>query len=202
MGSIIGGSANRQGFLEQALDWVSKGDIGGYMSGHRTKDNITELKNYFNSVIDWASSVFMDVEKEMQGLEWGRLYEQHHSKSFDPAKVSDEVKRLYGDPYVKNRRGVFEYILGGLKDLKLLDVRVFDDATKKTVYTKQTTDAKANSTSNCPLCAVGHSANKSKIWSFSEMDADHVAAWSKGGGSSAKNCQMLCITHNRAKGNR
>lgn len=35
-----------------------------------------------------------------------------------------------------------------------------------------------------------------------EMDADHVSAWSKGGDSSAENCQMLCITHNRAKGNR
>ena len=45
-------------------------------------------------------------------------------------------------------------------------------------------------------------ANKSKIWKFAEMDADHVSAWSKGGGSSAENCQMLCATHNRAKGNR
>ena len=44
--------------------------------------------------------------------------------------------------------------------------------------------------------------NESKIWSFSEMDADHVSAWSKGGKSNIKNCQMLCITHNRAKGNR
>ncbi|MDP1705894.1 MAG: HNH endonuclease signature motif containing protein, partial [Sulfurimicrobium sp.] len=200
--AYIKGSANRQDFLEQALDWVSKGDVGGYMSSHRTKDNITELKNHFNSVIDWVSSVFIDVEKEMQGLEWGRLYEQHHSKSFDPAKVSDEVKRLYGDPYIKNRRGVFEYILDGSQDSKLLDVRVFDDATKKSVYTKQTADAKANGKSNCPLCAVGHGANKNKIWNFPEMDADHVAAWSKGGGSSANNCQMLCITHNRAKGNR
>lgn len=34
------------------------------------------------------------------------------------------------------------------------------------------------------------------------MDAHHVTAWSKGGGSTADNCQMLCITHNRAKGNR
>ena len=59
-----------------------------------------------------------------------------------------------------------------------------------------------NGTSNCPLCAVGHAANKSKIWKLAEMDADHVSAWSKGGGSSAKNCQMLCATHNRAKGNR
>jgi hypothetical protein len=172
------------------------------MSGHRTNGNINELKTYFNSVIDWVSSLFRDVEKEMQGLEWGRLYEQYHSKSYDPSKVSAEVRRLYGDPYVKNHRGVFEYILGGLQDSTLLDVRVFDEATKKSVYTKQTTAAEANSTSNCPLCALGHAANKSKIWKFAEMDADHVSAWSKGGGSSAENCQMLCATHNRAKGNR
>jgi 5-methylcytosine-specific restriction endonuclease McrA len=79
---------------------------------------------------------------------------------------------------------------------------VFDEATKKSIYAKQTAAAEANSRSNCPLCAVGPAANKSKIWKFAEMDADHVAAWSKGGESSAKNCQMLCITHNRAKGNR
>jgi len=200
--AYIKGSANRQDFLERALDWVSKGDIGSYMSAHRNDKNINELKTYFNSVIDWVSSVFRDVEKEMQGLEWGRLYEQYHSKSYDPAKVSAEVKRLYSDPYVKNRRGVFEYILGGFQDSKLLDVRVFDEATKKSVYTKQTTAADVNGTSNCPLCAVGHAANKSKIWKFAEMDADHVSAWSKGGGSSAENCQMLCATHNRAKGNR
>jgi 5-methylcytosine-specific restriction endonuclease McrA len=200
--AYIKGSANRQDFLERALEWVSKGDIGAYMSDHRTKANINELKTYFNDVIDWVSSVFRDVEKEMQGLEWGRLYEQYHSKSYDPARVSAEVKGLYGDPYVKNRRGVFEYILGDLQDSKLLDVRVFDEATKKSVYAKQTTAAKANSKSNCPLCAVGHAANKKKIWTFAEMDADHVSAWSKGGGSTAENCQMLCATHNRAKGNR
>lgn len=200
--AYIKGSANRQDFLERALDWVSKGDIGGYMSDHRTKSNINELKAYFNDVIDWVSSVFKDVEKEMQGLEWGRIYELYHSKSYDPATVSADVKRLYGDPYVKNRRGVFEFILGGTQDCKLLDVRVFDDATKRSVYATQTTVAEAENTSNCPLCAVGHGANKSKIWKFAEMDADHVSAWSKGGGSLSKNCQMLCITHNRAKGNR
>lgn len=200
--AYISGSVNRQEYLERALDWISKGDIGGYMSSHRTNSDIKELKAYFNSVIDWVSGVFINVEKEMQGLEWGRLYELYHSQSYDPAKVSIEVNRLYSDPYVKNRRGVFEYILGGLQDSKLLDVRVFDDATKKSVYTQQTNAAGATGTSNCSLCAVGHSANKSKIWKFAEMDADHVSAWSKGGGSSAKNCQMLCITHNRAKGNR
>jgi len=200
--AFIKGSANRQGFLERALDWVSKGDIGGYMSAHRNDGGIDELRTYFNTVIDWVSSVFTDVEKEMQGLEWGRLYEQYHSTSYDPAKTSAEVKRLYADPYVTNRRGVFEYILGGSQETKLLDVRVFDEATKRPVYATQTEAAEASGKSNCPLCDVGHNANKGKIWRFTEMDADHVSAWSKGGGSSAKNCQMLCITHNRAKGNR
>ncbi|MBL7785512.1 MAG: HNH endonuclease [Chitinophagales bacterium] len=46
------------------------------------------------------------------------------------------------------------------------------------------------------------STNQKKIWKLAEMDADHVAAWSKGGATDAKNCQMLCKTHNRAKGNR
>lgn len=200
--AYVSGSANRQEYLERALDWVSRGDIGGYMSSHRTQGDINELKTYFNSVIDWVSSVFIDVEKEMQGLEWGRIYEQYHSKSYDPKKVAIEVKKLYGDPYVKNRRGIFEYVLGGNLDSRLLDVRVFDDATKKSVYGQQTADAESKNTSNCPLCAIGHAVNKTKIWKHTEMDADHVSAWSKGGSSSAKNCQLLCITHNRAKGNR
>ncbi|HOR01782.1 MAG TPA: DUF262 domain-containing protein [Candidatus Woesebacteria bacterium] len=200
--AYIRGSANRQDFLERALDWVSKGNIGEYMSRHRFDENINELKNYFNSVIDWVSSVFVDVENEMCGLEWGRLYEEYHKKAYDPAKVSAEVQKLYADPYVKSRKGVFEFILGGLIDTKLLDVRVFDDAIKKSVYATQTAEAEKKGESNCPLCAIGHDANKSKVWSFSEMDADHVSAWSKGGKSDIKNCQMLCKTHNRAKGNR
>jgi hypothetical protein len=200
--AYIKGSVNRQAFFERALDWVSKGNIDDYMSRHRYDKNINELKKYFNSVIDWVSSVFTDVESEMCGLEWGRLYEQYHKKAYDPAIVSAEVQKLYADPYVKNRKGIFEYILGGSVDTKLLEVRVFDEATKKAVYATQTTKAKKKGKSNCPHCAIGHDANKSKIWNFVEMDADHVAAWSKGGKTASKNCQMLCKTHNRAKGNR
>jgi hypothetical protein len=200
--AYISGSANRQEYLERALDWVSRGDIGTYMSARRTNSDITELKSYFNSVIDWISITFEDVENEMKGLEWGRLYETYHKKSFDPKKISLKVKELFGDPYVKNRKGVFEYVLGGCTDSKLLDVRVFDEATKKSVYTRHTTESEKKGLSNCSLCAIGHAANKTKIWQFSEMDADHVSAWSKGGDTSIKNCQMLCVTHNRAKGNR
>jgi hypothetical protein len=200
--AYISGSANRQAFLEQALEWVSKGTIGDYMSKHRKDDNINELETYFKSVIDWVSSVFIDVESEMCGLEWGRLYELYHSKPYSPTVVSEKVKALYSDPYVKSRKGIFEYILGGSTDSKLLDVRVFDEATKKTVYTKQTKEAETNNKSNCPLCAIGTNANKTKIWKLAEMDADHVSAWSKGGATKIENCEMLCKTHNRAKGNR
>ncbi len=138
----------------------------------------------------------------MCGLEWGRLYEQYHKKAYDPKKVSVEVRKLYGDPYIKNRKGIFEFILGGSVDTKLLEVRIFDEATKKAVYATQTAKAEKKGESNCSHCAIGHDVNKAKIWSLSDMDADHVAAWSKGGVTSAKNCEMLCKTHNRAKGNR
>jgi len=200
--AYIKGSANRQAFFERALDWASKGNIDDYMSLHRYDKNINELKKYFNSVIDWISGVFTDVESEMRGLEWGRLYEAYHKKSYNPKKVSEEAQKLYGDPYVKNRKGIFEFILGGSTDTKLLEVRVFDDATKKSAYKEQTIKAEQKKKSNCPHCALGHDANKEKIWSLNDMDADHVTAWSKGGKTASKNCQMLCKTHNRAKGNR
>src|SRR3989338_6716299 len=200
--AYISGSVNRQDFLECALDWVSNGKIEDYMSKHRKDKDITELKKYFNSIIDWISSVFTDVESEMRGLEWGRLYEEYHKKSYNPAKVSAEVHKLYGDFFIKDKKGIFDYILGENHDKKLLNIRIFDQPTKRAVYEKQTREAETKKKSNCSLCAVGHDANKSKIWSFGEMEADHVSAWSKGGATSAKNCEMLCKTHNRAKGNR
>tara|TARA_R110002074_G_scaffold393577_1_gene580153 strand:- start:84 stop:1247 length:1164 start_codon:yes stop_codon:yes gene_type:complete len=200
--AYIRGSAARQDFLECAFDWVSKGNIDDYMSQHRYDKNITELRIYFNSVIDWASVVFTDIENEMCGLEWGRLYEEYYKNAYNPNDVSTMVQNLYGDPYIKNRKGIFEYILSGEKETKLLNVRVFDDAIKNSVYKTQTDKAKSQDISNCPHCTMGHSANKSKIWNLKEMEADHVSAWSKGGETEVKNCEMLCKTHNGAKGNR
>lgn len=199
---FIKGAANRQDFLERALQWVSRDDVEGYMSRHRHDTNINELRTYFNSVIDWIDAVFIDIEQEMRGREWGRLYETFHLTPYNPQEVHERVQQLYGDPYVKDRKGIFEYVLGGCNDKRLLDIRIFDEATKRSVYKQQTEKAMARGESNCPLCALGHSANRTKIWKPSEMDADHVAAWSKGGATDIKNCQMLCRTHNQAKGNR
>src|SRR5574344_1027270 len=111
--AYIKGSADRQDFLERALDWVSKGNIDSYMAQHRHDDNISEIKRYFNSVIDWASGGFNNIEKEMCGLEWGRLYELYYKQAYDPSEVQKKINQLYGDSFVKNRKGIFEFILGG-----------------------------------------------------------------------------------------
>ncbi len=198
----ISGSANRQEYLQEALRWVSHGNIKNYMQEHRRDTNINELKLYFNDVISWIERTFDNVYPKMKGLNWGELYEKYHNNPYDHVEVSKKVKELYNDPCVKDNKNVFEYVLGGCKDTKLLNVRVFDENTKTRVYNRQTDEAKEKHISNCPLCAIGHDANKEKIWTQKEMDADHVLAWSKGGATDESNCQMLCKTHNRAKGNR
>lgn len=204
--AYIKGQVNRQDYLHTALSWVAKSadndDIDAYMSLHRYDTGIVELKSYFSSVIDWISGTFSDVENEMRGLEWGRLFETYHNTPYDPAKVSVLVHKLYADDAVKSRKGVFEYILGGCQHPELLDIRVFDEPTKKAAYARQTDKAKQKGVSNCPLCAMSGNNSRARIYKYSEMDADHVTAWSKGGATDSKNCQMLCRTHNRAKGNK
>lgn len=200
--AYVAGVANRQDILATAIEWVSRGNTEVYMKDHRFNGDITELTTYFNSVIDWVRTVFPLVENEMRGLAWGELYEKYHAQPYNPSYMKKRVEELYADPYVKNRRGVFEFLLGGETDTKLLDIRIFDEATKRSVYARQTDKAKAAGKSNCPYCAIGHDANVNKIWKLNEMDADHVTAWSKGGATDITNCQMLCKHHNRAKGNR
>lgn len=201
--AYVRGTANRQDYLACALDWVSKGQRSEYMAAHRYDDNIKEIKAYFNAVIDWVSGVFKDVYSEMCGLEWGRLYEQFHKNPYDPDEVSAMVHNLYGDFYVTDKKGIFEYVLGDCKDTKLLNIRVFDKTTIHAVYEQQTAKAKAKGVSNCPYCAMSDDdRQRTRIYKLSEMDADHVTAWSKGGATDKANCQMLCKTHNRSKGNR
>ena len=199
--AYLSGSVLRQDYLRTALSWVSKGEIDKYMSQHRYDNSISELKTYFNSVIDWVSSVFVDVESSMRGLDWGGLYEKYHNNSYDPNEVHKKVQILLQDVFVDNK-GIYEYILGDCVDTKLLNIRIFDDRVKQSAYKKQTNEAMSKGVSNCPLCAIGNNNNKTKIWKLNEMDADHVTAWSKGGSTSIDNCQMLCKTHNRAKGNK
>lgn len=201
----VKGDVKRQDYLAEALKWVchSKGmTVDAYMSMHRHDSSINELENYFRSVIDWVSTVFTMVERDMCGLEWGRLYESYHNTPYSVERITDRVQTLQADESIKCRRNIYEYVLGGETDTKLLNIRIFEESTKKLAYKRQTDSAKEKGVSNCPLCAIGSNANKTRIYSINEMDADHVTAWSKGGATSIENCEMLCKTHNCVKGNK
>lgn len=200
--TYVTGDERRQKILERALDWVSDGDIENYMAAHRHDTGIKELQDYFDTVIDWVDSVFEYTGSEMRGREWARLYREYHGNPYDKDEVAKRVEELLDDPQVTDNKGIFEYVLGGETDTKLLNIRVFDAKVAGIAYRQQTKDAKAKGVSNCPLCAHGHDKNAHRIYQQKEMQADHVTAWSRGGSTDISNCQMLCRTHNRAKGNR
>ena len=204
--SYVRGDPKRQEILHVALGWVATSEgvsIDSYLAQHRTDADISTLRAYFTSVIDWISTVFVrPPDQEMRGLDWGRLYEAYHSSAYNPATVDARLDELLRDEAVNNRRGVYEYVLGGMVEPSLLDIRIFEKKDKGVAYQRQTQQAKLNDKSNCPLCALGGDANKQRIYKQSEMDADHVTAWSKGGATNIGNLTMLCITHNRSKGNR
>ncbi|MES3694605.1 DUF262 domain-containing protein [Mammaliicoccus sciuri] len=202
--SYIKGVPNRQEILEEALNWVSKGDIDGYMSKKRNDNNINELKIYFNSVIDWISSVFTIVEKEMRGLEWGRLYETYHNNSYNPKELEYKLSELYEDSDVSRKSGIYEYLLSGekIENVKLLSIRAFTETDKKSKYKEQTNYAKNNGVSNCPICNTDlQYEHEAHLWNYKEMVGDHIIPWSKGGKTERGNLQMLCKHHNSLKSN-
>lgn len=196
------GDPKRQAILETALDWASDGHIDDYMARHRYDTDISGLRDRFDTVIDWADSLFDYTGPELRGLDWGRLYRTYHANAYSKPDITRRINDLLADPQVTDRKGVFEYVLDGERDPRLLNIRVFDRRTIDIVYQRQTDQARRDGVSNCPLCAVGHEANRTRTYTLKEMDADHATAWSRGGATDMANCQLLCRTHNRAKGNR
>jgi hypothetical protein len=204
--AYVSGDPRRQEVLAVALNWVSASKqqtVDGYLAAHRQDPSIQELSTYFSTVIDWIDSVFVcSPDRAMRGLNWGELFERYHQLPYDSSQISSDVQALLADYAVKSKKGIYEFLLGGKTETQLLDIRIFDEPTKRAKYEAQTQAALTTGVSNCPLCAIGHSANKARIYRLNEMDADHVSAWSKGGATGLDNCEMLCGTHNRAKGNR
>ena len=200
--TYIKGDPKRQAILEEALNWVSDGKIDEYMADHRYDTEITELQNHFDTVIDWVDSIFEYTGSEMASVDWGKLYRKYHGNSYSKDTITKRVDELMADTQVWDKKGIFEFILGGEKDYKLLNIRVFDERTKKAVYDRQTKEAIKNDKSNCQYCAIAHNNNSKRIYKIKEMEADHVTAWTKGGSTDISNCEMLCKSHNAAKGNR
>lgn len=198
----LNGSPIRQDFLETAIEWINDGDVDGYMRDHQLDTNANELWLYFKGVIDWVEATFPKKRAQMKSVKWGPLHKIHKDAKLDPVVLEKRVAELMADPDVKKKSGIYEFLLGGELETKLLEVRVFDEKTKLAAYGAQIKAAEAAQTSNCPMCAAGTNANAERIYTIEEMDADHVTAWSKGGATDLKNCEMLCVPHNRSKGNR
>ncbi len=175
------GSAIRQDYLETAIDWISKGEIEGYMAKNQHKPNANELWLYFQSVISWIKAVFPKYYKEMKGVNFGFLYNEFKDKEFDSKKIGQEVARLMEDEEVGKKSGIFTYVL--TRDEKYLNLRVFDEKQKREAYQRQE--------GICPKCK--------KHFDIEEMEADHIDPWSQGGKTIAENCQMLCKHDNRLK---
>jgi hypothetical protein len=175
------GSANRQEYLETAIDWISEGNIEKYMSDHQHDPNAAALWIYFQSVISWVKVTFTKYRREMKGIEWGILYNQFKDTLFDTAKLEDEIAKLMSDDDVDSKKGIYFYVL--TRKEKHLNIRALSDNQKRESYEKQA--------GICLIC--------NNHFEISEMEADHITPWHKGGKTIAENCQMLCKECNRRK---
>ncbi len=199
----VKGECDRQRYLEIALSWIADAQglksIEEYMAQHQHDIDASELKDYFQKVIDWVKDIFPKPKKnEMEGLDWGIFYNKHSKNTYDRDQIAKDVDRLQKDKDVTKKRGIFEYLLDG--DERHLSIRTFDEDERLEVYTRQD--------GMCPMCQrdgrskVDATHDKSNAhWELDEMEADHIVPWSKGGKTTVDNCQMLCRLHNGMKSN-
>ena len=177
----LSGSANRQEFLETAIDWISNGQIEKYMSDHQHDPNANEIWLYFQNVINWIKVVFPKYRREMKGIGWGFLYNEFKNQNFDHKKLEEEITILMQDEDVNNKKGIYSYVL--TRKEKFLNIRAFTDNQKREAYERQQ--------GICVKCG--------EYFELSGMEADHITPWHEGGKTSAENCQMLCKHDNRIK---
>lgn len=182
---------NRQELLELALKWITGSnddkDIRQYMADHQHDKNANELWLYFQSVFAWVKTIFPKYRKEMKGLPWGLLYNEHGQKGIDTKAINEEIDRLMADSEVTEKKGIYAYVLD--RKEKHLNLRAFDDDVKRTVYERQK-----------GLCADKNCPNHGKHFEIEEMEADHITPWHLGGKTTIENCQLLCRECNRRKG--
>ncbi len=177
----LSGSANRQEYLETATDWISKGNIEEYMSKNQYEPNANTIWLYFQAVINWVKATFPKYRKEMKGLKWGSLYNEHKDQKFDSKKLEEEIAGLMLDEDVGSKKGIYTYVL--TRKEKHLSIRAFGLDQKRESYERQK--------GICAACK--------EHFEMEKMEADHITPWHKGGKTSAENCQMLCKDCNRTK---
>lgn len=188
----VSGSPIRQELLEKALKWKSGGKVAEYMSLHQHDQNANELWSYFRAVVQWVQDTFPTYRKEMKSVEWGPLYDRYHRQQFDTAELERRTVELIKDPDVTKNRGIYTYLLTG--DPRHLSIRQFDARERQAAYERQ--DHHCASGAHCKT--VGNDQGQ-MTFTIEQMEGDHITPWSKGGKTTAENCQMLCIPCNRDK---
>ena len=199
----IKGNSIRQDYLEKVLNWIADRDglPSGerYMAIHQHDADANDLWVYFQTVINWAKTMFPNLDKKFMTLamrtdrqDWGLLYNKYKDKNFNTNELNDKVKELLVDDEVTNMAGIIPYVLSERTkhDEKVLSLRLFDERTKQKKYELQN--------HKCPLCVKN---GNDKEYTYDEMQADHILPWSKGGKTTSDNCQMLCRNCNNDKNN-
>lgn len=181
------GSPIRQDYLEIALKWISDIDgaeIEDYMAEKQRESDAEELWIYFQQVINWIKLLFPKTRKEMKFVDWGLLYNKHKNNKFSSKDLELKIKDLMLDEEVTDKKGTYSYLITG--DAKHLNLRAFSEKMKIEAYERQD--------GICIKCE--------EKFEIAEMHGDHIISWSKGGKTTAENCQMLCAKCNGVKSNK
>ena len=188
-GDYMTGKLEEQAYLETILKWAARHDrindtapIDKYMAIHQSDPNANKLWAYYMQVMTWVKSTFTRYRREMKGLDWGAMFDEFGSNTYDTEQLETEIHRLMEDDEIMKKAGIYRYVLSG--DLRDLSFRTFDKKQKREAYERQK--------GICPHCG--------KHFELEEMEADHIKPWCNGGTTIAENCQMLCRNCNRIKG--
>lgn len=191
----VKGNPIRQDLLEKALAWIADRDglPNGqeYMALHQHDADANDLWLYFDEVISWAKRLFPTVRKGItDSQEWGLLFNQYHSSSYNSNTLETEIKRLVLDDDVTKKAGIIGYILSNKTkhDEKLLSIRTFTESQKLRAYERQN--------HRCPRCVADGDMTE---YAYEEMQGDHIIPWSQGGRTTDDNLQMLCQHCNNDK---
>lgn len=186
---------NRQAHLEKVICWKigSKEDdeINTFMANHQNNPSAQPLWDWYRNLLEWVHELFGETpkidRKERATINWGELYGKYRNKDFNTKKTRNRFQELFQDETIENKKGIYDFILSGETRLNLLDKRNFDGRTKKQVWLRQEKKCKYNAKCNSGLLKL------------SEVEADHVVPYSKGGRTLIDNCEILCVSCNREK---
>lgn len=184
----VKGAANRQDYLATALKWIGQTEgisAADYMAQHAHDANASQLRSHFASVVEWAKSTFPRRRRELAGIDWGRLFHEHGTRTdLDAGALETRVSALMADPDVSKKAGVYEYVLTGKE--RLLSIRAFSDRDKRAAYEQQS----------------GKCADCQQDFEIKALQGDHVTPWSQGGATVPENLEMLCGDCHEAKSRR